>query len=178
MATGYREDLVGEALQVLYENHGFKREDLFLQTKWVATQSVFMARYNPLFCPRFTSVNGQDTSKPLPYDPSSTIEAQLRSSLATSLRHLHTTYLDSYILHSPLETYAKTLEAWRVLISFQDEGRVRMIGLSNTYDQTLLARLGEDSGHAVQIVQNRWYERNGWDHEVVKWCRANGAQYQ
>jgi len=91
---------------------------------------------------------------------------------------LHTAYLDSYILHSPLETYAKTLEAWRVLISFQDEGRVRMIGLSNTYDQTLLARLGVDSGHAVQVVQNRWYERNGWDREVVKWCRANGAQYQ
>ena len=135
-------------------------------------------RYNPLFCPRFTSIDGQDTSKPLPYDPSSTIEAQLRSSLATSLRHLHTTYLDSYILHSPLETYLKTLEAWRILVGFQDEGRVRMIGLSNTYDQTLLARLGEDSGHAVQIVQNRWYERNGWDREVVKWCRANGAQYQ
>ena len=91
---------------------------------------------------------------------------------------MHTTYLDSYILHSPLETYAKTLEAWRVLISFRDEGRVRRIGLSNTYDQTLLARLSEDSGHTVQIVQNRWYERNEWDREVVKWCRANGAQYQ
>jgi diketogulonate reductase-like aldo/keto reductase len=77
-----------------------------------------------------------------------------------------------------LETYAKTLEAWRVLISFQDEGLVRLIGLSNTYDPTVLARLGEDSGRSVQVVQNRWYERNGWDREVVKWCHANGAQYQ
>jgi len=33
MAVGYREDLVGEALQVLYEKHGYKREDLFIQTK-------------------------------------------------------------------------------------------------------------------------------------------------
>ncbi len=98
--------------------------------------------------------------------------------MATSLRQLHTTYLDSYILHSPLETYAKTLEAWRVLISLQDEGRVRTIGLSNTYDPTLLARLGEDSGRAVQVVQNRWYEQNRWDREVVKWCHTNGAQYQ
>ena len=94
------------------------------------------------------------------------------------MRQLRTTYLDSYILHSALETYAKTLEAWRVLADFQDEGRVRVIGLSNTYDPTLIARLGEDTGRAVQVVQNRWYERNGWDREVVEWCRANGAQYQ
>jgi hypothetical protein len=30
-----REDLVGDALQILYEKHGFKREQLFLQTKCV-----------------------------------------------------------------------------------------------------------------------------------------------
>jgi len=129
-------------------------------------------------CTRFTSIGGQDTSQPLPYNPSSTIEAQIRNSLATSLRQLRTTYLDSYVLHSPLETYAETLEAWRVLVGFQDEGRVRVIGLSNTYDPSLLARLREDSGRTVQVVQNRWYERNSWDREVVEWCRANGAQYQ
>src|SRR5713226_5547944 len=129
-------------------------------------------------CTRFTSIGGQDTSQPLPYNPSSTIEAQIRSSLATSLRQLRTTYLDSYVLHSPLETYAETLEAWRVLVGFQDEGRVRVIGLSNTYDPSLLARLGEASGRTVKVVQNRWYERNSWDREVVEWCRANGAQYQ
>ncbi|KAH9961320.1 Aldo/keto reductase [Russula dissimulans] len=155
----YREDLVGEALQILYRQHGYKREDLFIQTK-------------------FTPIGGQDTSQPLPYDPSNTVEAQVQSSFAISLRQLHTTYLDSYILHSPLETYVKTLEAWRVLVGFQDEGRVRVIGLSNAYDPSLLARLGKDSGRAVQVVQNRWYERNGWDRRVVEWCRANGAQYQ
>ncbi|KAI0305621.1 Aldo/keto reductase [Multifurca ochricompacta] len=155
----YREDLVGEALQILYDKHGYKREELFLQTK-------------------FTPIGGQDTSRPLPYDPSSSIEAQIRSSFFTSLQQLRTTYLDSYILHSPLETYAKTLEAWRVLVSFQDEDRVRVIGLSNAYDADLLARLGKDSGRAVQVVQNRWYERNGWNREVVAWCHANGAQYQ
>jgi len=77
-----------------------------------------------------------------------------------------------------LETYAKTLEAWRVLVGFQDEGRVRVIGLSNAYDPSLLSQLGKDSGRAVQVVQNRWYERNGWDRGVVEWCHANGAQYQ
>jgi len=33
MAVGYSEDLVGEALQILYEEHGHRREDLFVQTK-------------------------------------------------------------------------------------------------------------------------------------------------
>jgi hypothetical protein len=33
MTIGYREDLVGGALQTLYEKHGYKREDLFIQTK-------------------------------------------------------------------------------------------------------------------------------------------------
>lgn len=33
MAVGYSEDLVGEALQILYEEHGYRREDLFVQTK-------------------------------------------------------------------------------------------------------------------------------------------------
>lgn len=129
-------------------------------------------------CHRFTLVGGQDTSQPLPYDPSSTVKAQVRSSFATSLRQLRTTYPNSYILHSPLETYAKTLEAWRVFVRFQDEGRVRVIGLSNAYDPTLLSRLGRDSGRTVQVVQNRWYERNGWDRKVVEWCRTNDAQYQ
>ena len=142
------------------------------QTLWVSLM-IQLA-----ICTRFTPISGQDTTQPLPYDPSSTVETQVRSSFITSLRQLRTTYLDSYILHFPLETYAKTLEAWRVLIGFQDEGRVRVIGLSNTYDPSLLTRLGEDSGRAVQVVQNRWYERNGWDREVVEWCRANGAQYQ
>jgi diketogulonate reductase-like aldo/keto reductase len=30
----YREDLVGEALQELQNDHGIKRESLFLQTKY------------------------------------------------------------------------------------------------------------------------------------------------
>ncbi|KAF8274576.1 Aldo/keto reductase [Lactarius quietus] len=135
----YLEDLVGEALEILYQKHGYNREDLFFQAD--------------------------------------TVEAQTRSSFATSLQQLRTTYLGSYILHSPPETYAKTLQAWRILVALQDEGRVRAVGLSSAYDPTLLARFGKDSGRAFQVVQNRWYERNGWDREEVKWCHANSAQY-
>ncbi|KAF8588703.1 Aldo/keto reductase [Ramaria rubella] len=153
----YREDLVGNALLVLQETHNIKREEIFLQTK-------------------FTSIAGQDRSKPLPYDPLSPVRDQVLASFTVSLRNLHTTYLDSYILHSPLETLGRTLEAWRVLIELQDEGKVRLIGVSNTYDIQMLDTLCEL--RKVQIVQNRWYQGNNWDQNVCAYCLFRGIQYQ
>ncbi|KZV76342.1 Aldo/keto reductase [Peniophora sp. CONT] len=155
----YREDLVGEALQTLYDGHGFKREDLWIQTK-------------------FTSISGQDRSQPLPYNPSDALPKQIASSFAKSLSNLRTSYLDSYILHSPMRTYKETLEAWRVLTGLAESGQVKQIGLSNVYDAQMLERLVKDSGRKVDVVQDRWFEGNGWDTEVVEWCRRNGVQYQ
>ncbi|KAI0035857.1 Aldo/keto reductase [Vararia minispora EC-137] len=157
----YREDLVGDALQILYDKHGFTRADLFLQTKHV-----------------FTPVDGQDRTQALPYDPTLPVDQQIGQSFARSLSHLRTDFLDAYILHSPLRTYAQTLAAWRVFCALQDAGRVRAIGISNVYDVRVLNALVRDGGRRVDVVQDRWYEGNGWDADVVGWCRANGAQYQ
>jgi hypothetical protein len=84
--------------------------------------------------------------------------------------------MDSYILHSPLPTIEGTLEAWRVLVALQDEGKVRTIGVSNTYDVGVLETLARE--RQVQVVQNRWYEGNNWDHDVCAYCRQHGIQYQ
>lgn len=127
---------------------------------------------------RFTSLDGQDVSGFLPYDPADSVTNQVMSSFRTSLKQLQTAYLDSYILHSPLRTFPQTLEAWQVLAALQDEGKVRKIGLSNAYDVNLIRKLGFESGRKVQIVQNRWFEGNGWDKAVVTWCQENGAQHQ
>ncbi|KAJ7091113.1 NADP-dependent oxidoreductase domain-containing protein [Mycena epipterygia] len=153
----YREDLVGEALLTLQTQHGIKREDVFLQTK-------------------FTPIGGQTTSKPLPYDPTASITAQINASFAVSLSQLRTTYLDSYILHSPLPTLEETLEAWAALGALQDAGHVRAIGVSNTYDVRVLQALS--AVRPVQVVQNRWHERNRWDREVCRYCKDQGIQYQ
>ncbi|KAJ7772690.1 NADP-dependent oxidoreductase domain-containing protein [Mycena maculata] len=153
----YREDLVGEALLTLQNQHGIKREDLFIQTK-------------------YTPIGGQTTSKPLPYDPAASITSQINASFATSLSHLHTTYLDSYILHSPLPTLEETLEAWKALGALQDAGHVRAIGVSNTYDVRVLQALA--AVRPVQVVQNRWHERNRWDREVCRYCIDQGIEYQ
>ncbi|KII92609.1 hypothetical protein PLICRDRAFT_37384 [Plicaturopsis crispa FD-325 SS-3] len=153
----YREDLVGEALQIVRDKHNIKREDLFLQTK-------------------FTPLSGQDLSGPLPYDPSSSISDSIRTSFATSLAHLHTSYLDSYLLHSPLDSAARTLQAWRVLSALRAEGKVRTIGISNCYDVEQLRALEAEG--KVEVVQNRWFVGNNWDKDVRRYCADKGIQYQ
>ncbi|KAF4621064.1 hypothetical protein D9613_000168 [Agrocybe pediades] len=153
----YREDLVGEALLKLQNEHNIKREDLFIQTK-------------------YTPIGGQDTSKPIPYEPSDPISKQITTSCKTSLANLHTTYLDSYLLHSPLSTMEETLEAWNTLAQLQDEGKVRAIGVSNTYDVRILAALA--NVRKVEVVQNRWYEGNEWDQKVFNYCKESGIMYQ
>ncbi len=125
---------------------------------------------------RFTSLSGQDRSLPLPYNPSDDVTTQVRASFNKSLENLKTNYFDSYILHSPLRNIVSTLDAWKVLMSLQDEGKVRMIGVSNTYDVGVLQALSEL--RKVQVVQNRWFEGNAWDVDVFQYCRAHDIQYQ
>lgn len=127
---------------------------------------------------RFTSIGGQDESKPLPYDPTSRLETQIRDSFNNSLKNLRTPYVDSYILHSPLETLRRTLVAWKVLMALQDAGKVKYIGVSNTYSLDVLEALETQGGRRVQIVQNRWYEGNGWDADVWTYCKKYDIQYQ
>ena len=127
---------------------------------------------------RFTSIDGQDTSQPLPYDPKSSISEQVTSSFHRSLQNLQVEYIDSVILHSPLRTREvrkpfqpmsqltstqKTLGAYRTLEGFADQGQVRNLGVSNIYDRSELEWLISQARIPVKVVQNRWYERNGWD---------------
>ncbi|KAL4073809.1 NADP-dependent oxidoreductase domain-containing protein [Scleroderma citrinum] len=153
----YREDLVGEALETLRTKHNLQREAYYVQTK-------------------FTPIGGQDPNKPLPYNPRDAIADQIKASLATSLRNLRTSYLDSYLLHSPFRTIDANLEAWRTLIVAQDAGTVRKIGISNVYDVRVLIAL--EKLRKVQVVQNRWYEGNNWDREVWRYCKDNDIEYQ
>ncbi|CAE6395003.1 unnamed protein product [Rhizoctonia solani] len=153
----YREDLVGEALAEMYEQNRVSREDIFIQTK-------------------YTPIGGHDRSQPIPYDPSAPIPTQIRTSFQKSLSNLRTTWLDSYLLHSPLDTPARTKEAWGTLCDLRNEGLVRRIGVSNTYDVQTLELL--QSIGKVDVVQNRWYEGNAWDVHVYKYCLDHGIVYE
>jgi diketogulonate reductase-like aldo/keto reductase len=160
-------------LHILKEKHGIQREDLFIQTKYALSLLILP---HILIIPRYTSIGGQDVNKPLPYNPEDPIKTQVETSFQKSLANLRTNYLDSYILHSPLKTIEHTLEAWRTLIALQDAGKVHMIGVSNTYDVNILHALSRE--RKVQVVQNRWYEGNDWDKQVLNYCKEHEIQYQ
>lgn len=103
---------------------------------------------------------------------------QVQASVQVSLKNLRTTYIDSYLLHSPLNTMWRTLEAWEVLKRLQDDGVVRLIGVSNTYDVETLKTLETQGGRKPNVVQNRWYEGNGFDKAVVRYCKENSIYYE
>lgn len=127
---------------------------------------------------RFTPINGQDRKQPLPYNQGDKLDVQIKSSFQKSLQNLRTVYIDSLLLHSPMESLPRTITAWKALVSLQDSGKVKHIGVSNTYDVSVLEALEQKTGRRVQIVQNRWYEGNQWDNQVWKYCQTNGIQYQ
>src|SRR6185436_6072066 len=78
----YHEAAVGQALAAVLASGLVVREDLFLQTK-------------------FTFQSGQDHR--LPYDPAASIPIQVEQSFASSLEHLGTEFIDSYVLHGPTQ---------------------------------------------------------------------------
>jgi diketogulonate reductase-like aldo/keto reductase len=154
----YDEALVGEALNRLAQK-GIKRESLFLQTK-------------------FTSLDGQDHR--VPYDPSVDIATQVKQSMDSSLAHLQTNYVDSYLLHGPFSWPKLTppdLEVWSAIEQLYRDGKTRIIGVSNfTSDQ--LDELCREAALKPMIVQNRCYASTGWDRAVREICNANGIIYQ
>ncbi len=154
----YQEALVGDALQAL-QKKGFSRETLFLQTK-------------------FTPVNGQDHRTP--YDASADLTTQVKQSMDSSLTHLHTDYVDSYILHGPYSRRglgAADLEVWAAMEELYRSGKTRMIGISNiTAEQ--LSQLLASATHKPMVVQNRCYAVTGWDQEVRNICRDQEIVYQ
>ncbi|MBI2534766.1 MAG: aldo/keto reductase [Deltaproteobacteria bacterium] len=154
----YQEALVGEALRALAKK-GIKRGALFLQTK-------------------FTSVDGQGGRAP--YDASADLTTQVRQSFDSSLVHLGTDYVDSYVLHAPVSRRGlgeADWEVWAAMEELYQSGKTKMIGVSNiTAGQ--LAQLCEQANHKPMVVQNRCFAALGWDQEVREICQTNGIIYQ
>jgi diketogulonate reductase-like aldo/keto reductase len=154
----YDEALVGEALQTL-QKKGIQRDALFLQTK-------------------FTPAGGQDHRTP--YDPSADLTTQVNQSFASSLTHLVTDYVDSYVLHAPYSRRGlgeADWEVWSAMEAIYQSGKTRMIGVSNiTAGQLTL--LCERANHKPMVVQNRCYAALAWDKEVREICQTHGVIYQ
>lgn len=155
----YHEAGVGRAIQSAIAEGLVTRGDLFLQTK-------------------FTFQRGQDHR--LPYDPQAPIATQVEQSFHSSLEHLGTDRIDSYVLHGPTRRMGLTTEdwqAWRAMETIHDGGRVRFLGISNVgLDQLRL--LCDGARVLPQFVQNRCYAIQQWDHDIRQFCTARNIVYQ
>ena len=155
----YFEAGVGEALAAAYRAGIVTRADLFLQTK-------------------FTYEGGQDHR--LPYDPSASLSTQVAQSMASSLEHLGTDYVDSYVLHGPASGSGWTdhdAEVWAAMVKERDAGRTRVLGVSNV-SLRHLHQMTAAGGEAPAFVQNRCFARLGWDRDVRAFCRERKIVYQ
>ena len=154
----YQEALVGDALLALAQQ-GVTRDRLFLQTK-------------------FTPTNGQDHRTP--YDVSANLTTQVTQSFDSSLAHLHTDYLDSYVLHGPYQRRGlgdADKEVWTAIERIYRSGKTKTIGISNVTAEQL-TQLCAQAAVKPMMVQNRCYAAFGWDKEVREICRAHGIIYQ
>ncbi|MBI5314403.1 MAG: aldo/keto reductase [Nitrospirae bacterium] len=154
----YQEAQVGDALLALAQQ-GIPRDRLFLQTK-------------------FTPTNGQDHRTP--YDASAALTTQVVQSFDSSLAHLHTDYLDSYVLHGPYQRQglgAADWEVWAAIEGLYQSGKTKMIGISNVTPEQL-TQLCAKAAVKPMMVQNRCYAALGWDKEVREICRTQGIIYQ
>lgn len=155
----YFEAGVGQALASLYATGLVKREDMFLQTK-------------------FTSRDGQDHR--LPYDPAAPLPGQVEQSMESSLEHLGTNYVDSYVLHGPFSGYGWTrgdADVWEAMIKERDAGRTRLLGVSNVSLRHLL-QMESVHSELPSFVQNRCFAYTGWDRDVRAFCADRGIVYQ
>ena len=154
----YSEALVGEALAALAAG-GISRDSLFLQTK-------------------FTPLDGQDER--VPYDPQADLATQVRQSFESSLEHLKTDRVDSYLLHGPYSPPGlgdEDWEVWSAIEGIYRSGRAGAIGISNV-NHLQLAALVQRAAIKPMVVQNLCYANRGWDREVRELCRANGIVYE
>lgn len=153
----YDEPLVGEALRKL-EDHGIERETLFIQTK-------------------FTPLSGQDPRQ-VPYDKDAPIESQVTQSFEASKKNLQTQYVDSLVLHSPVAPRALLMKVWGAMETIQKTGGARQLGISNCYNTKVMKQLYADANVKPAVVQNRFYQKTGYDADLRNWCSNHGVIYQ
>lgn len=151
----YNETAVGNAII----KSGIHRNKLFLQTK-------------------FTYVGGQDHR--VPYDPYADYATQVRQSFQSSLQHLQTNYIDSYLLHGPsirIGLASADWQVWQEMEALHKEGKVAYLGISNiNVDQ--LQQLYQRAAVKPTFVQNRCYAQLGWDKEIRQFCTQKSLIYQ
>lgn len=153
----YNEAGVGEAVKKALKT-GVSRSDLFIQTK-------------------FTPVDGHDPAR-IPYDASAAFRDQVAQSFSVSQENLHSEVIDSYVLHSPLDTVEGLFEVWGAMEDLYHSKKVRQLGVSNFYDPEAFKVFYEKVEVKPAILQNRFFVQTAYDFELRQFCKENSVVYQ
>ncbi|KAJ6789590.1 hypothetical protein PWT90_09484 [Aphanocladium album] len=136
-----------------------KREDIFIQTK-------------------FTPPSGQNENAP--YDFNASVEDKVQQSVESSLKNFtidgQETYLDSVVLHSPLDTLDDTIKAWKTLEGFHPH-KIRNLGISNA-TLGIVDALYSRVTVKPAVVQNRFYPDTDYEVGLRLFCKEHNVKFQ
>lgn len=85
-------------------------------------------------------------------------------------------YLDSIVMHSPMDTIEETITVWKTLESYHPH-KVRNLGISNT-SLHVLQKLHADMAVKPAVVQNRFYPDTKYETALRAFARQNGIVFQ
>lgn len=105
---------------------------------------------------------------------------KVHQSIQSSLRNFTVSsdepYLDSVVMHSPLDTLEETLTVWKTLETYTPK-TIRSLGISNT-TLPILKAIYENATVKPAVVQNRFHEPTHYEVELRAWCREKGIVFQ
>ena len=145
-AAGYKnEDGVGKALKRIFSETDINRDDIAISTKLWPGGMVKVDRVK----------NKEGTIK----------------SLEKSLRNLDLDYVDLYLIHSP-HAKEKRIEQWETLLTLQERGKAKNIGVSNWginhLEELLQKSLPLPSANQIEI--HPWSQKP----ELVSYLKEKG----
>ncbi|OAA43842.1 NADP-dependent oxidoreductase domain protein [Metarhizium rileyi] len=127
---------------------------------------------------KFTAPGGQNNITP--YDLDAPLADKVNQSIRSSLRNFtiqgELPYLDSVVLHSPMDTIQETMTVWRTIEAYHPH-TVRNIGISNTSLHVLEA-LYTNMAVKPSVVQNRFYDGTGYETKLRAYCRDKNIVFQ
>ncbi|TQW00526.1 hypothetical protein V2A60_001602 [Cordyceps javanica] len=155
----YDEKGVGIGLKKAVAEGIVKRGDIFIQTK-------------------FTPPGGQNENAP--YGFGASVEDKVHQSVESSLQNFtidgQAPYLDSLVLHSPLDTLDDTVTAWRTLEGYHPH-KIRNLGISNA-TLGIVEALHDSVTVKPAVVQNRFYPDTHYEAGLRAFCKGHDIKFQ
>ncbi|PNY28495.1 NAD(P)H-dependent D-xylose reductase [Tolypocladium capitatum] len=156
----YDERGAGEGVRRAVAEGIVKRQHLFIQTK-------------------FTAPDGQNHMAP--YDLDAPLVEKVHQSVQSSLKNFtmddgQEPFLDSVVLHSPLDTIQDTMTVWETLESYAPR-TIRNLGISNA-TLPIVEALHSRAARPPAVVQNRFHARTGYEGPLRAFCRDRGVVFQ